>query len=162
MNAERGRCLSRAAALVLLLAFALSALLTAAFGVRMYRSISGAADANYALRASISYVSGKIRALDASDFLAVENIGGIKTLVLSETIEGERYRTYIYVYNGELCELFTDEHFDFDPGAGIALVELSDFFFNLEGSALIMTATAKSGETRSARAMFRASRGVTP
>jgi len=162
MTAGRGTSLSRIATLVLLLAFALCALLTAAFGVRMYRSVSGAADANYALRASISYVFGKIRALDAAGFLSAERHGGLDVLVLSETIEGELYKTYIYVYNGQLCELFTDEYFAFDPEAGTPLVELSRFSFELEENALLMTATAKSGETRSARTMFRAAKGVTP
>ena len=162
MTAERGKNLSRALTLLLLLVFALCALMTAAFGVRMYRSISGAADANYALRASISYVSGKIRALDETGFLTVSRIDGLDVLVLSETIEGDLYKTYIYVYDGQLYELFTDEFFAFDPAAGIALVEISRFTFELEENALNMTAMAISGETRSARTMFRAAKGGTP
>jgi hypothetical protein len=159
LNAERGRGLARVLMLLLLLLFALFALLTAAYGVRMYRSISGSSDANYALRASITYVSGKIRALDSTGFLSVEQIGGMDVLVLSEIIEGSVYHTYIYVHDGQLCELFTDEHFPFDPSAGIPLVEVERVSFALDGGALSITATAPTGETRFCRTMFRSSTG---
>lgn len=159
MTAERGRGLSRVLLLLLLLFFAVSALLTAVFGVSMYRSISGDSDANYALRASMAYVSGKVRALDSEGFLSAENIGGVDVLVLSETIEGFVYNTYIYIYDGKLCELYVDDGFAFDPAVGIPLVEVESFSFAVGGGALSMTATAPTGETRFCRTMLRSGAG---
>ncbi len=159
MTAERGRGLSRVLTLFLLLLFAVSAFLTAVFGVNMYRSISGDSDANYALRASMAYVSGKVRALDSEGFLSAEQIGGVDVLVLSETIEGFDYNTYIYIYEGKLCELFVDEGFGFDPAAGTPLVEVERFSFDVGGGALSMTATAPTGETRSCRTLLRSGAG---
>lgn len=159
MTAERGRGLSRVLTLLLLLLFAVSAFLTAVFGVGMYRSISGDSDANYALRASMAYVCGKIRALDSAGFLSTRQIGGVDVLVLSETIEGFVYNTYIYIYDGKLCELFADDGFGFDPAAGTPLVEVEDFSFAVSDGALSMTATAPTGETRFCRTLLRSGAG---
>ena len=159
MAAERGRHATKALLLFLLLAFALAALLTSLFGVRMYRSISEGSDANYALRASLTYVSGKVHALDSEGFLSTKNMGGTDVLVMAENIEGIVYNTYIYLYDGRLCELYADESFEFDPAAGTALVEVASFTFAVEGDALRLTATAPSGETRSCRTLLRSYAG---
>jgi len=159
MTAKRGQSVARSLMLFLLLVFSVSALLTAAFGVKVFRSINADSDASYALRASLNYVAGKARALDSKDCLSISDIGKTRALILSETIDGIKYNTYIYLYNGQLCELYADDGVAFDPDAGTALVAVSSCSFAFDGTALSITASAATGETRSCRVLLRSYAG---
>lgn len=112
---------------LLILVFTMFTLILAGMGATVYRNSAAHLDENYTSRTAISYVAEKIRQHDRTDNIALTDLDGIPALVLSDTIEGEEFLTYIYFYDNSLCELFIRK--DYEPSAdmGSRLVSLSDF-----------------------------------
>ena len=136
-----------ASVLALFLVFALFALFLALFGGRMYKAISADMQANYELRASLSYVAGKLRGADTQGGCGVEAIGGIDAIVLHHEYNGDGYRTYIYYFDGMLRELFVSESIGFDPAMGLGIAPLSKFSFEQSGRSITIQATCSDGQT---------------
>ncbi len=137
----------------LLAAFALLSLLIVLLGARVYRLVEDTSRRNFEQRTALSYVAGKVRALDAADSVNVETIDGADVLVLSAAYGGTRYNTYIY-YDGEgLCECFARADRGLNRALGDRLVPLAGFAVSREGSLLLVGVTGTDG-TESALSLF--------
>ncbi|MEL7609929.1 MAG: DUF4860 domain-containing protein [Bacillota bacterium] len=136
-----------ASVLALFLIFALFALFFALFGGRVYKAISSDMQANYELRASLSYVAGKLHGADAQGGCFVENIGGVDAIVLKHEYYGSEYRTYIYYFDGMLRELFVSKEIAFNPGMGLGIASLSAFSFDQTDRGITIDATCSDGQT---------------
>lgn len=137
--------------LLLLLMFAVIALLLAMLGARVYARIVQNMDNSYALRASLSYVTGKVHAADC-DAVSVRQFEGADVLCLRENIEGSRYITYIYIRDGQLMELFTDASLPFTAEGGEPIVPLSAFSVSYD-TLLHITVSSDKGEQTCAIAL---------
>ena len=107
--------------------FLVSSVMVVAVGAGAYRSITGTAKEDSALRTSLSYVSEKLRQADSEGALSIGTVRDSISLALKQEYRGESYTTYIYEFDGSLCELFIRSDASTEPEYGTRLLELSDF-----------------------------------
>ena len=107
--------------------FAISALILINVGMQVYKNVVLANNENFKLRTSLAYIATKVRQNDVEGMVSVREENGVRMLVLSEEIGGERYNTCIYYYNGFLCELIQKEGFEVNFDFGFQTVEVDDF-----------------------------------
>lgn len=112
----------------LMLLFVLSALCVIAIGASIYRkNVSLMAD-NNSHRIACAYITEKIRQADNNGDIYVREIFGDNALVLSEVKNGITYNTYIYDFDGNLCELYAREDIgNFYPQSGQQIMPISSF-----------------------------------
>lgn len=114
---------SRVAALPVL---ALGALfLTLAMGLALlagsvYRQIVESGDTLAIRRTALSYLVGQVRRADRADSLAAGTFGASDALFVHEN----GYVTILYVYDGQLRELYMEEGTGLSPADGLAITPL--------------------------------------
>ncbi len=86
--------------------FAASALMLVTIGANVYKSTVSNMNQNFAERTAYSYVMEKIRQNDGYDSISVDEIAGIPALTFTQTYGEETFCTYLYLYEGQLKELF--------------------------------------------------------
>lgn len=121
---------------VLLGVFAVMSTLMVLLGAQMYRNTVDHTTENNRERVLGAYVRSMIRAEDADMSVSVETLGGVIVLALSEQIDGEDYVTWLYSYDGQLYEQFTEADRDFKPASGTAICPAKAFRPILSGSLL--------------------------
>lgn len=116
--------------ILLLLVFTVFTLMIAGTGAAVYKNSTSHLNENYTSRTAIAYISEKIRQHNSMDDIFLSNVEGTDALALRETIDGETYLTYIYHYDGALCELLVKE--DTRPMllSGSPIVELVSIEFS--------------------------------
>lgn len=123
--------------ILLILLFSVLSLMTLLSGIGVYKSNVESASRNNQARASLFYVTNKVRAAD-SDTLRIEQRSGISVLLFTDTIEEIDYETMIYCYNGSLCEMFSRRGRSFQPENGTEIIPISSFEASLEKSLLTL------------------------
>lgn len=113
--------------LTLFLVFALSSISVVGIGIQVYRSIISDMNSNYDSRTAIAYVTEKLREADASDAVAIGELDEQPALVLSQFVGETKYCTYLYAYDGNLCELFTSADSDLPASAGQSILSIRSF-----------------------------------
>lgn len=109
-------------------------------GSGVYRAVASTADENYTQRTALSYVANQVRR-GSSAPVAVGQFEGLSALRLSEAgDDGSVYVTYIYCYDGQLRELYTELGSGLTAADGIALMELDSLGFQGEGNVLTIVA----------------------
>ena len=131
---------------VLLGLFALMSTLMVLLGAQMYRGAVNNADENNENRLLGAYVRSMVRAEDGAGAVTVEERNGSPVVAMREVIDDEEYVTWIYQYEGQLYELFTDLEEDFDPEAGTAICAANSFEASMEGDLLTVRMTDGAGE----------------
>lgn len=126
MNSKSTHSFDTVFVLLIFCLFAGSSLFLVLIGANVYRDIVGEMNANNETRASLSYVSNKVRAADSRD-VSVEKIDGQDTLVIHSAHNGSDYKTYIYLHDGYLMELFTKAENGFTAGDGDKITPVSAF-----------------------------------
>lgn len=127
---------------LLLLSFLLFSLLLCGVGSAVYRGGSDSLNENYTTRTALAYLAEKLREHDESNSLSESCIGEIPALLLSETIDDCKYVTYLYSYDGALCELFTAADTVPSPEMGTQIASLTSFSFSWdEDHALLLLET---------------------
>ncbi len=114
-------------ALLLVSVFAVMSLLLVGIGTRGYTSVSEDAIKVSRARDSLSYVSGKLRALDGEAKIDVRPFEGGDALVFSFAIEGENYETRIFRHDGWLCEQFSSASTPMNGELAERIVEIAGF-----------------------------------
>ena len=110
-------------------------------GINTYKSLNERDQAAYSQRTCAHYLTTKVRQAADPDAIAVsENM-----LVLSETIEGEDYLTYIYCDRGWLREYFTSDAAPEDPDMGEKILPAQSLDLTLENNLLSMVITSDDG-----------------
>jgi hypothetical protein len=79
----------------------------------------------------------------------VREIEGTRALVLRRDFGGSDYLTCLYVYDGELRELFTEEGFEQELASGVSIMPVADLSFELRNGMIKAVVTEPSGETSS-------------
>lgn len=86
--------------------FAASALMLVTFGANVYKKTVANMNDNFTERTAYSYVMEKIRQNDSNDMISVEEIEGVPALAFTQSSGEEEFCTYLYLYDGQLKELF--------------------------------------------------------
>lgn len=88
--------------------FTFFALILIVTSIKSYRTVSATSDENNQLRSTITYISSKLRSADDGSVITVENIDDVQVLSIEYTLEGEKYKNYLYVVDGEMEEQLLD------------------------------------------------------
>lgn len=133
---------------VLLGLFAVMSTLMVLMGAQMYRGTVADSGANNENRLLGAYVRSMVRAEEARDAVAIEDRDGMKVIALYEDIEGAHYVTWIYRYDGQLYEQFTEANYEFDPEVGMPICPINSFDPDIENGLLTVRMTdEKDAET---------------
>ena len=115
----------------LLLMFLISALTVIAIGASIYKKNVEQTSENYSQRISFAYITEKVRQADQKGLVFVEERFGKNALVLQQDIDGTKYNTIIYDYEGYLCELFArDDLGTLYPQSGQKILQINSFDIN--------------------------------
>lgn len=123
--------------LTLFCVFAVAVLLALMLGTRAYSAISGRADETYYRRTALSYITEKVRHGDKTQAVYLSEFCGAPALELREEYDGVPYSVYIYLYDGNVCELFCETGLDLPEDAGNTIIEGSELSFEKEGENLL-------------------------
>lgn len=92
--------------MITFLVYALAMVVFVLLGASVYRSVTEQMQIHQAQRTAESYLREKIRQNDCAGAVSIRELQGRQVLQIEETIQNQKYRTYIYVEDGELRELF--------------------------------------------------------
>ena len=109
--------------------FAFCILFVLLTGAQAYRAVTERDNAAFDSRTAVQYISTRIRSGDESGMLEVGELDGCSALILTERTEGITYCTYVYAYEGYLCELFTAEGSNLGALDGEPLFPLENLTF---------------------------------
>ena len=125
----RGQRIDTVFVLIIFCVFAVSVLMVLMFGASIYQNMTEISREEHDERTVLSYVRTKVRNDDEAGRIQVGEFHGLPALCFDEDIGGISYRTIIYHYNGWVHELFSEAELDFQPQAGVPIMELSDLRF---------------------------------
>ena len=136
------------AGMIVLAIFAAGIIASLLSGAGAYRRLTQRDQEEYEARISTQYIFTKVSGAAAAENISIERPEGLggPVLRIREKIDGEEYSTYIYGYNGWICEIFTAERPDFSTGEKLVEAKNVDFF--LDGNLFTSTVTTVSGELR--------------
>lgn len=166
MRGKQQHNIESAFVLVLFAVFAMTIVAVLALGANSYRKLVERDNEGYNKRIVTSYVTAKIRDNDISGGVAVGGFSsageddGIETLHLYQEIEGEKFDTRIYYYEGYIYELLTLEDLEFKPEAGNAVMEAKGLSFCLNEGVIEITTVDTEGHTNTAAVALRSGSGV--
>lgn len=101
----RSSGLNIAAVFVLAVMFLLIALSVVSMGVSVYGKTVEESQRNYDTRTALSYIANQARLYDADGGVREARIGGVAALALTRNINGIRWTSYIYHYDGFVREI---------------------------------------------------------
>ena len=91
--------------LALFCVFCASALAVVLIGADVYTSTVRSMDRNYSTRTAVAYLAEKARQGDRAGALSLGEVEGTQVLVIAtQGADGGSYTTYIYYYDGAVCE----------------------------------------------------------
>jgi len=134
---------------ILLCAFVLLAVTVVMFSVRAYRGTVTDGQQSYESRISVSYITEKVRQSDTGEGISVTGFGDGDAIVLNQEDSGHKFSTYLYIYDGNLMELFTEEGVEVSPAAGTVVTEMASLEAARQGDVLEYTCTFADGTSTS-------------
>ena len=120
--------------MILLLLFGGSTYFLVAAGYESFKRMNKSQDECLNARVAMNYLSMHIRRADAKGAVRIDDSPTGTRLVLGEDIEGERYETRIYFYNGYLRESFVSAETPFDEEYGFEIIQLDSFNIRRENN----------------------------
>lgn len=133
---------------VLFLVFTLTALFIILYAAKTYQNIVETSNHEYERTTSLAYLTRKVQASDDNGAISVASFHDNSSLFLSQEIEGVKYVTIIYAYNGNLREVFCpkDSVNSISPDSGTILFPADEFVPSFNGNLLNLTIFAKGEE----------------
>lgn len=147
-------------ALLVLGIFATSILSVLLTGADAYRRLTERDSAAYDLRTAAQYLATRVRQGDVRDGVTVEPFGDTLALTLAEDIDGERYLTRVYYYDGYLRELFSAQEDALAPEDGEKILEAQGLTLGLEDGVLSLSVTDGGGQQVTQTLTLRGGRGA--
>lgn len=132
-------------------------------GADAYQRLTGRGQESFDQRTAAQYLSTRVRQADTAGGVFVAPFSqtcGADTLFLEETIDGERYLTRVYCWEGYLCELFGGAEEDFAPEDGEKVLALRNLSLTLEGGILEAELTAPDGQVQRVQMYLRSGEGA--
>ncbi len=134
--------------IILLSAFAISALIIVMIGARVYQNVTAEMQSNFDLRIPLSYISTKVKQHDAKEAVQLLTKENTDVLVLSSTDQQVSYETWIYTYDQQLYEIMVKKGQQFSLADGLAILPLEGLDLKMEQSKLLqITSYNKEGAT---------------
>ncbi len=124
-------------ALLMTLLFALMIIPAIVGGGRAYEAISESSREAFDSRTAVGYIATQLRNCEDKGQVYIDSFCG-DTLNIPSTVEGEKYLTKIYVYEGMLCELFASPDSGLFPEDGQSLIPLEDLTAELSDGLLTL------------------------
>ena len=131
--------------LILFGVFAVSVLLVLLAGAGVYQDIAARMERQYEERTCLSYLDAKVRHYDAAGQVVVEMLDECQALALYEEIEGVRYKTLIYCYDGYVRELFFEDGLAFQAEDGQRVLLAQDLSFRWAQTNLLQIVCTTAG-----------------
>ena len=141
-------------ALLLFGVFAICILAVLLGATGIYQRLTERDARSYEARTAAMYVATKVRQNDHAGGIAVDRIGESDALVLTETVEGETFCTWIYCHDGYLYELFLPADLEAAPEDGERLLPVEALELSLTDG-LLSAQITQSGECRQLRLSLR-------
>ena len=113
--------------IALFLVLAASSLFLVILAANVYRKSVAWEESNYGSRTCLSYVTEKIRQSDTDGGVETGTFDGIPCLILRQNFGDQAYATYLYSYEGQLCELFVQEGADVHAPDRQRILEVNNF-----------------------------------
>lgn len=154
---------------LLLLIFCLFTLMLSGMGSTIYRNGTAYLNENYTSRTAVAYVSEKVRQHDEAGAVFLTSIETLPkegsdsaasaastdknadsvtfpALAFRDTIDSAVYITYVYFYDGALCELMVPEDRTPEAAMGNRIVELSSLSIEAVDGTNLLSVTAVGEE----------------
>lgn len=110
--------------------FAVSSVILIILGADVYNKTTTNINKNYTTRTTIAYFTEKLRQSDTQNSFSIIDIDNHSVLAIYSIIDDMEYATYLYEYDGELCELFTRSDLDIPLDAGQKIMEIENLSFS--------------------------------
>ena len=124
---KRGHVIDLLFPIALFLVLAASSLFLVILAANVYKKSVAWEESNYESRTCLSYVTEKIRQSDENGGIEAGTFDGVPCLILRQTFGEQSYVTYLYSYEGELCELFAQEGVPLKASDGQGILKVRDF-----------------------------------
>jgi hypothetical protein len=142
--------LDTAVVLLLMGMFVLLSVGIMVLGISVYNNTNELSSENYARRTALSYIANQMRRGDVQGGVELRDIDGTRALVFRQDFDGTDYLTCLYAYDGELCELFTEDGTEQELSSGVPVMPVSDLAFEAKnGSIEVWVTDETSGESQS-------------
>lgn len=129
--------------LIIFCIFITSALMSLILGAAAYKNIIDRSYEGQDERICLSYVCTKIK--NADNKVYVGDFYGQSALFITKEYEGVVYRTAIYLYDGWVCELFSETGLEFLPEDGMPVIEAENLVFEeMENGLIEVTVNSQS------------------
>ncbi len=154
------RGLSAFAVFAALALFAMCVLCVLLSGAGVYRRLTAEGQQAYARRTCAQYLATRIRQAPSAEAVEVTAFDSVQALTIAQTLEGERYLTRVYCYEGWLMELFSAEQTTLCPQDGEKLLPAESLSFVREGSLLRVTIVDEYDQTTHLELVLRGGKGA--
>lgn len=143
---RRGHSVDTVLTLFLFGLFAGSLLTVLLLGARSYQQVVASMEEIYEGRTCLQYIATKVSHYSGQGAVEVTQFGEGDALALHETIDGCAYITYLYLYDGQMKELFCETDVELAPEAGFSIMEIRQFTVELlTDNLLYLTCTGSGG-----------------
>ena len=122
---------------VLFAVFAFCILFVLLTGAKAYRAVTQRDNAAFDSRAAMQYISTRIRSGNEPGMLETGKLDDCSALIITETVDGQCYQTFVYVYEGFLCELFTAQGSGLGAADGEPLFPLTSLTFSEKNDVIV-------------------------
>ena len=129
MKKERSYSVDTVFVLVLFCVFAATILFVLMSGANVYKETASIMHERYEERTCLSYISAKIKHYDSKDSVYLTDFNGTTALALDDEINGVKYNTLIYFYNGHVKELFCEKGAKFGIESGTDIIKAKNLQF---------------------------------
>jgi len=111
--------------IILFFVFLLCALSVIMIGSAVYQNSTETMNDHFTTKTALSYLVEKVRQNDVAGNIDILERDGTTILRLNREFDGIGYHTYIYVYEGQLMELFIKEGTDAPLNSGKKIMDLA-------------------------------------
>lgn len=128
--------------------FAAAAFLLVMIGIRVYQGTVAQMQDTYSTRTALSYAVEKVRQHDTAGGAALTEVEDTPALLLADVVGGEIYYTYLYSYEGSLCELTLRAGTEAELALGEKILAVEDMTIEDGGSGfIVLAARGSDGDT---------------
>ena len=123
--------------LIIFCVFAISVLMVLMLGANIYKNMTDISHEGYDDRTGLSYIWTKVKNNDEAGMVHIGDFNGVPALCFDEVYDTVTYRTRVYLYDGWVYELFSEEGIDFLPQDGEKLIKIDHLAFEELNGGLI-------------------------
>lgn len=131
---QRESYMASAGVMLAFLIFAFCTVAMLLYSAAFCQKISQQGEQAWERRTCGQYLEWKVQQMDEAGCISTKKLGGEDALVLTESIEGEAYSTWIYCSSGWMREYFAESTSVPDPEAGTEILEVNQVHISQDGN----------------------------